>query len=474
MTQMMMMNTSECSSETCNHIIGVYLDKINSNTFFESNDTGYTGLCKCVYSMNECITNNITEPLGLWLKNVYLSFYITLILTAFLVILITFVLILIDHKINPISKLKKLKNSLKVENKKINFNHIKPKTELNAIKTVGKNHIRKMNASSDFLILCLLLSYLIIILYVVPNQTYLFYFDVTSLKGNCKSTEFFKAFSVSFSIYCLVAVALQRLFAIKFGQVSVTRVNTNLIYPINYNSCFSFFNSLYDLLHAFLFSSYYKNYLITTLLTIIKWFISFGIGLYNMSLYNIVSTSFNDLDNDLFFIQLQEDCKPYFKNSLSNLTLTQFPTECSRNIDDENLSDIFFVVVLLLMPNLIVFSSYSWICWHVYSNSLKFKKSCEVIKQKNKLKKINSKKQIKAKEKEKEEINLLPLSRTTTSYNSNLIEKQEKIINNNNFNAIQLHTFQVLNTNSQISINKRNKSVILTTCLMVLCFTVCW
>jgi len=131
---MMMMNTSECSSETCNHIIGVYLDKINSNTFFESNDTGYTGLCKCVYSMNECITNNITEPLGLWLKNVYLSFYITLILTAFLVILITFALILIDHKINPISKLKKIKNSLKVkENKKINFNHIKPKTELNAI-----------------------------------------------------------------------------------------------------------------------------------------------------------------------------------------------------------------------------------------------------------------------------------------------------------------------------------------------------
>jgi hypothetical protein len=72
----------------------------------------------------------------------------------------------------------------------------------------------------------------------------------------------------------------------------------------------------------------------------------------------------------------------------------------------------------------------------------------------------------------KEKISLVPIGDEITNYGSDLDIK--KRLKNNHNNSTQLFTSNILNTNSQISINKRNKSVILTTCLMVICFTLCW
>ena len=72
----------------------------------------------------------------------------------------------------------------------------------------------------------------------------------------------------------------------------------------------------------------------------------------------------------------------------------------------------------------------------------------------------------------KEKISLVPIVDEITRYGSNTAIKKEQP--NIHKNSTQLITSNILNVNSQISINKRNKSVILTTCLMVICFTLCW
>jgi hypothetical protein len=117
----------------------------------------------------------------------------------------------------------------------------------------------------------------------------------------------------------------------------------------------------------------------------------------------------------------------------------------------------------------------------VYSNSVKFKKSVDAIRTKGMENKqrLNMEKKIIAKSTEimkeselKEKISLVPIGDEITNYGSDLDIK--KRLKNNHNNSTQLFTSNILNTNSQISINKRNKSVILTTCLMVICFTLCW
>ena len=73
----------------------------------------------------------------------------------------------------------------------------------------------------------------------------------------------------------------------------------------------------------------------------------------------------------------------------------------------------------------------------------------------------------------KEKATLVPGVDEITKYGGNdSVVKLEKKLSIKN--STKLYTSHILNTNSQISINKRNKSVILTTCLMVICFTLCW
>lgn len=470
----------ECDSYfgKCQGIINDFLSRImndstSSVNVSSSRDLLFTNLtienlCKCIYFVNECASK--TNLLDSWIKNIYLTFYVALEVAGLFVIFLTFGLLINDHKrLNPIEVYKNIHKKFEKkrsvhENSKTNTSHLTA--------TCIKTHIRRLNAASDFLIICLLFSYLLIILYVVPNQAYLFYFNKNVLTSNCKSSEFLKAFAVSFSIYCLVAVALQRLFAIKFGQL-VTPINTSLIYSINYQSFLEFTRSSYDLVNAFFFSSYYRQYLTTTLLAISKWLISISIGLYNMSLYS--SNSAQTLD---------DSSKHQFAECVEN---TISSSACKRNNNEESISDIIFVVVLLLMPNLIVFSSYSWICYHVYSNGIKFKKSVQVIllNSSGKHRKLSKEKNNKLNfndtysDKHGKKITDIELKENTKLISTEPNQQTQKAtLSKNgaaqNFNSIQLHANQLLNTNSQISINRRNKSVILTTCLMVICFTICW
>ena len=215
------------------------------------------------------------------------------------------------------------------------------------------------------------------------------------------------------------------------------------------------------------------------------------IGLYNMSLYSTTSGILEAEEADLSTKQF------------INCSVISSKTACIRNNNDESISDILFVLILLLTPNLIVFSykhsndyfwfncnifatfcfifsSYSWICYHVYSNSIKFKKSVAAIlvkKHRNKMvnkETSNITNQCKQTQEAdlKEKTSLVPIIDEITKYGSNTAIKKGRL--NIYKNSTQLITSNILNANSQISINKRNKSVILTTCLMVICFTLCW
>lgn len=161
---------------TCQNIIQHFLSRISIQTYeinlTNTSDLMYTNvtiksLCQCIYFVNECATK--TNMLETWIKNIYLTFYVTLIIAALLVILLTFGLLINDHKkFNPIEIIKSLhKNFDNEKNKKLDFSQHKTNRTTSSI---GKTHIRKLNAASDFLIICLLFSYLLIILYVVPNQ----------------------------------------------------------------------------------------------------------------------------------------------------------------------------------------------------------------------------------------------------------------------------------------------------------------
>jgi rRNA processing protein Krr1/Pno1 len=116
----------------------------------------------------------------------------------------------------------------------------------------------------------------------------------------------------------------------------------------------------------------------------------------------------------------------------------------------------------------------------VYSNSIKFKKSVAAIlvkKHRNKMvnkETSNITNQCKQTQEAdlKEKTSLVPIIDEITKYGSNTAIKKGRL--NIYKNSTQLITSNILNANSQISINKRNKSVILTTCLMVICFTLCW
>ncbi len=72
--------------------------------------------------------------------------------------------------------------------------------------------------------------------------------------------------------------------------------------------------------------------------------ISISIGLYNMSLYSITNNILEGEEIDL-------PAKKFI-----NCTLISSKATCMRNNNNESVSDILFVVVLLIMPNLIVFS----------------------------------------------------------------------------------------------------------------------
>jgi hypothetical protein len=147
-------------------------------------------------------TSTQLEP---WVNNVYLALYVMMVVMALVVISLTLGLLISDHKsLTKIQIFGKLYNRIKtsITKKQTDFTKVKPSKRIkNSVNAAGKSHTKKLNATSDFLIVCLLFSYLIIVLYVVPNQAYIFYFNQNALTANCKSSEFIKGKLIKFFFF---------------------------------------------------------------------------------------------------------------------------------------------------------------------------------------------------------------------------------------------------------------------------------
>ncbi|CAF0837427.1 unnamed protein product [Brachionus calyciflorus] len=418
-------------------------------------------LCRCITLSFKCDIyrekekNTIESEL---VKNFYLILYILLILSSTLINLLTSILLINEHKNSHITSL--LKNIFCLK-KETNFYPRK-----NVLTNKQFKQIASLNSISDILIFCLLISHWIITLYVIPNQAYLFYSNSNIL--DCKLTEFFKAFSVSLSIYSIVAISLQRFFAIKFSQYSCTLINGRLIDLVSFISILSFIKSIGILIKTFLFSRTYRRYLITTLLLILIWMISILIGLYNMSQYQEVYLNLKGYQ----FYEQNISCK--FPKELK----TEVRTCSSKSTDSDRLldkSDIIYMVFLMVIPNIIVLISYSWVCYHIWSHGNRLNmnsfrlyyrhnknlniEKVEIEQLRNSVKIINSK-----------------ISSSGSSSNDSLVKKKNKKMVDQEVLAKMLKssTTQTIQNYHQFSIKKRNMSVTITTFCMVMCFSLCW
>ena len=203
--------------ETCQNIIQNFLDEIanqtqNTNsTLIDAHirtNVSSENLCNCIYFVNECViaSQKSSTQLEPWVNNVYLALYVMMVVMALVVISLTLGLLISDHKsLTKIEIFRKLYARIKtsITKKQTDFTKVKANKQIkNSVsKAAGKNHAKKLNAANDFLIVCLLFSYLIIVLYVVPNQAYIFYFNHDALTNNCKSSEFIKGKLFKFFLF---------------------------------------------------------------------------------------------------------------------------------------------------------------------------------------------------------------------------------------------------------------------------------
>jgi hypothetical protein len=176
-------------------------------------------LCRCITLSYKCQIeqkvekNEISSDIT---KNLFLALYIALMLLSLAINLITFVLIVSDHK----KFLRKMfrKNSPNRSSTSSSHHHNNrghSHNQSTRVKAAKSSQIASLNNISDLLMVNLLISNLIITLYVLPNQIYLFYTNSHLIKNDCRIDEFLKAFSVSLSIYSLVSISFQRLIVIK-------------------------------------------------------------------------------------------------------------------------------------------------------------------------------------------------------------------------------------------------------------------
>ena len=464
--------------------------------FIENNEelTLSKFICECLVVQHKCYLDTKRQEYTVKsdiAKNIYLVLYILLIIIGLIINLITFIILILDYRNSGIFKQFVLffcKKSLKNCDSRINLSKIKYNRNANAV-----------HLSNDALIILLLFSYSIIIFYVVPFQAYLFYVNKGPISLNCKISEFLKAFSVSLSIYSLVAMSLQRLFAIKFAVFLANRNNNKLFSLMSFESFLAFLKSIRSILYTFVFSRYYRHYLITTLLFLFTWMISISMGLYNMSNFR------DEVAIDYEYFQQNIKCKFPPDLILSSISCTN--TDYNESNNFFSIPDIIFVIILLLIPNLIVFSSYTWICYHIWLNSqnlmlpiknnfskftcknarniyvsIKSKKNEFETKLKSERKNSNNKKYeenisnfniYESKDNPSLEVSNNSIIKETNldaNLNSN-IQNSESIKSNLNK---RLQANPTTLNNYQFAIKKRNKTVTLTTCLMVVCFTICW
>lgn len=431
---------------------------IGSNQSIKLND-----LCRCIALSFKCDIykeqeiNTIESDL---IKIIYLIFYILLIIISFFINFLTSFLLLNEHKtiVNFLTSVffcfKKKKNNAQ--------KYLSGKKQ---------TQIKYLNSISDVLIMCLLISHWIITICVIPNQAYLFYTNSNIL--DCKLTEFFKAFSVSLSIYSIVGISLQRFFVIKYSQYSCSIIPGRLVDIFSFISIISFIKSIGTLVKTIFISRSYRRFLITFFLLILMWIVSCLIGLFNMSQYEEILSNLKIYD----FFEQNLTCK--FPTELKNVAKSCTTIQNTDLLIEK--ADIIYMLFLLVIPNIIVLISYTWVCYHIWSHGSKLNKASFRFFYRNNtnlniqqvdVQKING------------SFKLDNNNRTILSGNSSsidgLIEKVEptnkdtKLDHETFSKIIKSSTTQTIQSYHQFSIKKRNMSVTITTFCMIMCFSLCW
>jgi hypothetical protein len=423
-------------------------------------------------------------------KNMFLLFYIIIMFLSLAINIITFILIINDHK-KFLRKLFRTRNSSnhKIKNSN-NFTHASSlkknqlgfnnnnnnnnnklanqtqpqnNTTNNNMSARKSSQISSLNSISDILMFNLLTSNLIITLYVIPNQIHLFYSNTHLILSNCKIGEFLKAFSVSLSIYSLVSISFQRLIVIKFTLFSFSPLvnKTRLIDLFHCFSVSSFFKSIGTIISTFFCSITYRRYLITIILLLLTWSISILISLLHSSHYTEEKV---DLDLETFKEQFACDFEPSLKPINYFCTADR---ETNNKQQLFSLDDLIFLILLLVIPNFVVLLSYSWVCYHVWSSSHNFNvlnlHNCCMKQNKSDVDKANNNKNVKLNHSNAFNNNLTDSS----TDQQNLLRENKQIKSLNNKTTYQQSSHQFV-------IKKRNVYITFSTFLMIFCFSICW
>jgi hypothetical protein len=470
----------------------------------------FADLCTCLNMAFKCEINDFMRTRysvdSIIIKNIYLCCYTILIFIALFVILLTSYFLIKYHKSLPIIKYLNHWILCSKRARETDQRKLRNRLIVNKLST----QIMSLNSMNDILITSLLISYVLMILFVVPHQTFLFYTNTSVYGVNCKLSEFLKAFSVTLSIYSLVAIAIQRLIAVKTNQLSCIIVGHRLVDMLSLLSFLSFLKSIGSIVYTFFFSRCYRRYLITSFLILFIWSVSIFIGYYNMSQYKDTQI---ELQNYEFF-ESNMACKfdKDLKSSSTYCAIMETKLFFSNSISN---SDFLFLTILLIIPNLVVLASYLIVCMHLWRQGNKLnmplyrtylsefnKEEYQMItilrnEETNKIKKNkNMNKKSKGscsneveKSSSKNSLDTKRKHETNDDHNEiksiGNIQDKNGIENKNgssNSNRKSVETTSSLRKNinettmnyAQFTIKKRNMSVTLTTFFMVICFTFCW
>nr|QVK45742.1 G protein-coupled receptor [Proales similis] len=403
-------------------------------------------ICDCVTKIYSCWVERTHEQYGLkWptLEQVYFWMYILGIILATCVNLLLLVVLGRHHRnLAIMCVLKKI------------FAASQTTPRAKRARNNNTQQIASLNSLTDLLFLSLILGHAVIIVFILPYQIYLF--STGRAIQDCKTSEFFKAFGVTQSIYSLVALSIHRLIAIKTQQLSY----------IQFGDCFvvdSFRILLLPAifcraLFAFLFSKTYRRHLITFMLIAITTGISVTIGLLNSSNYGPIEIELSGLE---FFLQ-NASCifPPNLRPKITYCGLLDYPKE------ERNRNTIIYTVSLLVLPNVLVIGSYGLVCHHIWSSSQKLDIGWLRAMRRNQ----NSPDQVELREGDHEK------AKDTGSASEETSSVSNQASNSSSPRVPSLET--VMNQNienyNQFWLKKRNMNVTLTTCLMVAGFTLCW
>jgi hypothetical protein len=425
-------------------------------------------LCNCIKQSYDCtLFKGIYERNLVYneiLKNTFLALYILIMIAAIIVNLILVVLMITTTQQNNFC---------------VNF--IRKLTKQISTAKKGRR-LALYNLDNNILLISLLTSYILTVVYVLPRQLVLFYTGYITHGADCKFTEFIKAFTVSLTIFSLVAISLQQLISLKY---------CSFISP--YSTSFGSESLIGSIKKIF-----QRKEFITWTLLIVAWSFAFAIGYFYMQQFEDKSLHLEHYDFSVqtLFCKFPSYLKPKYKY-------------CTINLLTSNSINIAFFIVLLVVPNFIIFLSYGYICYHIWSSSRKFLNDNH-----QKLATVEQQHQehvfyISIQKSSYQKVNIVNdqeiceaietasvgiLNRTQIMTLTKIIQSKQSLkpvsidINyQSRYNAFEVETIikteankkhgKITNQNNLSTSNmikKRNKTVTLTICLMAICFTFCW